>query len=61
MEWYVERRFDANETLMSYDKPKLIAIINEFIDFHNKDEKPFEDIEEYIEEELIEQESDNDE
>lgn len=52
MEWYVEKRFDANETLMSYDKPKLIAIINEFIDFHNKDEKPFEDIEEYIEEEL---------
>lgn len=26
-----------------------------------KDEKPFEDIEEYIQEELIEQESDNDE
>ena len=52
MEWYLERRFDANETLMSYDKPTLIAIINEFIDFHNKDEQPFEDIEEYIEEEL---------
>lgn len=36
MEWYVERRFDANETLMSYDKPKLIAIINEFMLLLNK-------------------------